>query len=214
MNVPKRPRLIGWTAGAALVLSAGVAPAQTTPAPAAAPSPGAATTPLAPLYACADMPDPSARLACYDAAVARVRGQESRAEIVTFDKERIETVRREAFGFRLPSLPRLRVPGFGGGGAAAAGAASGGAGAAPAAPALADVEDIEEQTLRVARVGRSGDRVTLHMENGQVWRFVEAGEIQGSARPPFNVNIKSASLGSYILSIEGRNRGYRVRRVE
>jgi hypothetical protein len=164
-------------------------------------SPLQAPSPLSPIYACAEKTDPVERLACFDAAVATIRGAEARSEIVTFDKQRVETVRREAFGFNMPSLPRLGLPSFG---------KKDGAGN----PLQAANEPIEEQVFAVARVSTSGDRATIYLENGQVWRLVETGELNAPRRTPYNVIIRSASMGSFILSVEGRNKGYRVRRVE
>lgn len=176
-----------WAALAAATAATGTGAAAQT---AAGPSP------LAPLYACADKTDPAERLACFDAAVAAVKAQENRSEIVTFDRKRVETVRREAFGFRLPSLPRLGLPGRDPSSTSAAG------------------EEIEEQMLAVTRLSTREGRATMTMDNGQVWRLTEPGEINAPARTPFNVRIRSATLGSYIMSVEGRNKGYRVRRVE
>jgi hypothetical protein len=182
----------------ALSASPAVAQAQV-----AAPS-TTAQSPLAPVYACADETDPAARLACYDAAVAALRGREARSEVVAVDQERLEAVRREAFGFRLPSLPGL----FRRGGGAAA---PGGGGAASREE---QEPELERQSMTVARVTSRGDRTVLVMDNGQIWQFVEAGEITGRRTPPFQVLIRQAALGSFIMSVEGSNRGYRIRRVE
>lgn len=184
----------------AFVAVSGLSQAQSTAG--SAPS---SPSPLSPIYACADKTDPTERLACYDGAVAAIRAKEEKSEIVTFDKQRVEKVRREAFGFSLPSLPKLGLPAFG------SGKKSGGS--TDAATAANDV-DIEEQTFVVTSQRMAGDRVVLTLENGQVWRLVEAGELNGPRRPPFNVTIRTAAMGSYILTVEGRNKGYRVRRVE
>ena len=163
-------------------------------------------SPLEPIYACAAKTDPTERLACFDAAVATIRAKEAKSEIVTFDKQRVEKVRREAFGFSLPSLPKLGFPAFGGG----AKADSKDQSVASAAVA----EDIEEQSFTVVSTRESAGRVILTLENGQVWRLTDAGELNAPKRPPFNVKIRTAAMGSFILTVEGRNKGYRVRRVE
>lgn len=165
-----------------------------------------AASPLEPIYACAAKTDPTERLACFDSAVATIRAKEAKSEIVTFDKQRVEKVRREAFGFSLPSLPKLGFPAFGGG----AKADSKDQSVASAAVA----EDIEEQSFTVVSTRESAGRVILTLENGQVWRLTDAGELNAPKRPPFNVKIRTAAMGSFILTVEGRNKGYRVRRVE
>ena len=166
----------------------------------------AAVSPLEPIYACADKTNPIERLACFDAAVATIRAKEAKSEIVTFDKQRVEKVRREAFGFSLPSLPKLGFPAFGGGPKADSKYQS-------VAKAAVE-EDIEDQSFTVVSTRESAGRVVITLENGQVWRLTEAGELNAPSRPPFKVKIRTAAMGSFILSVEGRNKGYRVRRVE
>jgi hypothetical protein len=166
----------------------------------------AVVSPLEPIYACADKTNPTERLACFDAAVATIRAKEAKSEIVTFDKQRVEKVRREAFGFSLPSLPKLGFPAFGGGPKADSKDQS--------VAAVAVEEDIEEQSFTVVSTRESAGRVVITLENGQVWRLTEAGELNAAKRPPYKVNIRTAAMGSFILTVEGRNKGYRVRRVE
>jgi hypothetical protein len=166
--------------------------------------PTATPSPLSPIYACAEKTDAAERLACFDAAVAAVKAAEARSEIIAMDQPRVAAVRREAFGFRIPSLPRF---GFG------SGAASAGTVAAPGAARQRD-EDTEEQSFAVARVGSYGGRTAVFLENGGIWQMTEAGEFSAPRTTPFNVRIRSAAMGSYMLQVEGRNKGYRVRRVE
>ena len=169
-------------------------------------APASSVSPLSPIYACAEKTDPTQRLACFDATVAAVKAAEARSDIVTLDRPRVAAVRREAFGFRMPSLPRF---GFG------SGAAVANAGGAPNATASRSRDDLDdEQTFAVARVSSAGNRVTLYLDNGNVWQFTEAGELNAPRQTPFNVRIRAAAMGSFLLSVEGRNKGYRVRRVE
>jgi hypothetical protein len=174
---------------------------------AAAPTPASAISPLSPIYACAEKTDPAQRLACFDAAVAAVKAAEARSEIITMDKPRVEAVRREAFGFRIPSLPKFS---FGGGGAAASTPSA----AASAAVPARDEED-EAQNFSVARIANGGNgRVMIYLDNGNVWQTVDAGELNAPRQMPFNVRIRTAAMGSFMMTIEGRNKGYRVRRVQ
>jgi hypothetical protein len=158
----------------------------------------ATQSPLNPIYACAEKTDPTERLACFDNAVAAIKAAEARSEIVALDQPRVAAVRREAFGFRIPSLPQFSLPRVASGGSSARQAEA----------------EVEEQVFAVARVGNSGGRVVLYLENGNVWQLNETGDFNAPSRPPYNVRIKAAALGSYILSVEGRNKGYRVRRIE
>ncbi len=163
-------------------------------------------SPLSPIYACAEKTDPTQRLACFDAAVAQVKAAEGRSEIIALDQPRVAAVRREAFGFRIPSLPKF---GFGGGGALAPAASA----STPSASIQRD-EQIEEQTFAVERVGTSGGRTAVFLENGGIWQLTEAVELNAPRQTPFNVRIRSAMMGSYMMQVEGRNKGYRVRRVQ
>jgi hypothetical protein len=152
-------------------------------------TPAAPTGPLAGVYACAEIAGTAERLACYDAAVGRLRTAETTGEVAVLDAERVQTVQREAFGFSMPSLPRLRLPGGGG-------------------------ERVETVTLEIASVSSSGDgRSTLRFTNGQVWRQVEADRIRGAV-PGAQVRISQGALGSFNATIVGRNGLFKVRRQE
>lgn len=165
--------------------------------------PASATSPLSRIYACAEKTDSTERLACFDSAVAAVKVAEARSEIIMLDQPRVAAVRREAFGFRIPSLPRFS---FGTLATAPAGEPT------PASEARDESEEV--QTFTVARLGQAGNRVAIFLENGNVWHLTDAGDLNAPRRPPFNVSIRSAAMGSYLLTIEGRNKGYRVRRVQ
>ena len=168
--------------------------------------PTTGVSPLSPIYACAEKTDPAQRLACFDTAVAAVKAAEARSEIITMDQPRVAAVRREAFGFRIPSLPRFGL-----------GALVSGKGNANATnPARPDQQNAQqdEQTFAVARVGQAGNRVAIYLDNGNIWHLTEAGELNAPRQTPFNVRIRSAAMGSFLLTVEGRNKGYRVRRVE
>jgi hypothetical protein len=165
--------------------------------------PSKGETPLAPIYACADKSDPNERLACFDATVAAIRTKEAKSEIVTFDKQRVEKVRREAFGFYLPSLPRLGFPAL----------STPEATKGPSKESSSTNADIEEQVFVVTAYRQVGGNIILTLENGQIWQLSEADTFNAPSGTPFNVKIRTAALGSFILTIEGRNKGYRVRRL-
>jgi hypothetical protein len=167
-------------------------------------TPSPSPSPLSPIYACAEKTDATERLACFDTAVAAVKAAEGRSEIIAMDKPRVEAVRREAFGFRIPSLPKF---GLGGAGATGTNLARG-------EQSKERDAEFETQTFAVTRLGQSGDRVAIYLDNGNVWHLVEAGELFAPRQFPFNVQIRAASMGSFILQVEGRNKGYRVRRVQ
>jgi len=59
------------------------------------------------VYACAPIENDTDRLACFDAAVGRLQAAEESGELQTLSRKEIETVQKDAFGFSLPSLPKL-----------------------------------------------------------------------------------------------------------
>jgi hypothetical protein len=165
--------------------------------------PSKSESPLAPIYACTEKLESSERLACFDAAVAGIQAKEAKSEIVTFDQQRVQKVRREAFGFSLPSLPRLGFPAF------SAPVEKNGSGKTSATSAA----EIEEQVFVVSAYRQVGGNIILTLENGQTWQLSEADTFNSPSKTPFNVKIRTAALGSFILTVEGRNKGYRVRRL-
>lgn len=158
------------------------------------------------IYSCADLADPTARLACFDAAVARLRADEASGALIALDQPRAEAVRREAFGFSVPSLFRLRNP--------SAVTSQGTAPAVAPAASIAEAAEEESQTFSIVRVSQRPSGTVITTESGQVWALTDPRTLEGRANTPFQVRIRRATLGSFIMQVEGRNRGYRVRRVE
>lgn len=150
-------------------------------------------SPLAKLYSCASIQSDTERLACFDANVAVIQVKEEKKEIVAIDAEAAKDIKREAFGFSLPSLPKLGLPSLGG-----------------------DKDAPEVLTFPVKSVKKRGRSYTFHMENGQVWRQV-SGRFNYIPKGDLTATIKQGSIGSYRISISNgkeRVRGMGVRRVE
>jgi len=144
------------------------------------------------VYACSSIAEQAARLACYDGAVGRLREAQSSGNLVAVDRQQAETVEREAFGFSLPSLPRL----FGNRGD---GAAS---------------PEIAEMALEIDRVSRRNDgTATFYMTNGQVWTQID-NENARNVRPGGQVTVRRATLGSFLMSVEAGGPALRVRRAQ
>ena len=140
------------------------------------------------LSACRAVSDPAARLACYDSAAGRLDEAEKTGEIVVVDRKQAGEVRRQAFGFAIPSLALFDK--------------------AEDAEKLDRVESI----LTAARQGADG-KWSLKLENGAVWRQTDTESLVREPRPGSRVAIKSAALGSYLMSIDGQ-RSFRARREE
>ena len=66
------------------------------------------------------------------------------------------------------------------------------------------------QTQQATQAGGAG-RWLFTLENGSVWRQVDNEPVRVSPRQGMSVEIRRASLGSYMMSING-SRSVRVRR--
>src|SRR5207344_3661661 len=56
------------------------------------------------LVDCRKLTENAARLACYDEATAAFDQAESKGDVVVIDREQAREVRKQAFGFTLPSI--------------------------------------------------------------------------------------------------------------
>lgn len=151
---------------------------------------------IAKVYACSEVADAAARLACFDTAVAGMKAAESQGQFAAVDAAGVRQIEREAFGFSLPSLPRLAFPNLLG--------ASGGA---------AEAERTAEMRMTIARVGRYDGHIAFVMDNGQTWIQVDS-DGNRLARAGRAVTVKRAALGSYLMSVEAGGPAMRVRRAE
>lgn len=170
--------------------------------------------PLAALRKCRTISDPSRKAACYDTAMDALEADRAANKISIITGTQIEGLQRDAFGFNLPSLPRLRF------------------GHAPGAPgknALSDAQDAKagkvlkkSKSGEVLRVAYTVSRVStlpnghkkIYLTDGQVWEQVGSDAPRFRGSPPYRVQIKKAALGSYLLAVEGSRRAVRVRRVK
>ena len=163
-------------------LFAPVAAAQTPPRP------GAGV--LDQVYACAAVSVEAERLACYDQAVGRLRQAQTSGEVVAVDRAQAEEIERDAFGFSLPSLPRL----FGR--------------ERDAEPTFSELQ------LEIARVEhRTNQPARFTMSNGQVWTQIGTEGVR-HVRTGGAVRIRRAALGSFLMSVEAGGAAIRVRRTQ
>lgn len=156
-------------------------------------------SPLSTLYVCADIGDPEQRLACFDTSVANLRTAEQKNEIVAIDAKAARKIKREAFGFNLPSLSKLGLPKI-----SLPGGKKGSKGKAD--ELVADVKSIRTK----------GRVLVIALENGQVWKEV-GGRLNYIPKGNLKATIKPKSVGSFMLSLNNGKttvRGLRVRRVE
>ena len=137
---------------------------------------------------CRKLTDNTARLTCYDEAAASLEQAEAKGDIVVVDREQARKVRRQAFGFTLPSLAMFEKG--------------------------EKQEEIDSTTGKVAAARQNGARKwVVKLEDGAVWTQVDASELFADPKPGDPVRIKKASLGSYLMVI-GKNGAIRAHREE
>lgn len=189
---------------------------------------------LDPVFQCQELQNDAERLACFDAAVSSLRAESN--EIVVIRRSEVEAVERDSFGLELPSLPRLSLSLFStrdnqletgsgqSGSAQESGSTDQGARTAQAAPSeqsgvevlrREDDGQINEISLPIDRVERRGfDTIHIHTTNGQVWEITDrVGNRPIRVRDDSVMVVRRASLGSYLMQIDGRDRSYRVQRI-
>lgn len=137
---------------------------------------------------CRKVADDAARLTCYDSATAALEQAEAKGDIVVVDREQARTVRRQAFGFSLPSLSMFERG--------------------------EEKEAVDNVSGKIASARQDGTgKWVLRLEDGAVWQQVDVQEMSLYPKPGQSVTIRKATLGSFLASVEGR-RAIRVRRVE
>jgi hypothetical protein len=166
-------------------LSAMAAPVTAAPAPATAQERAGE---LQRLIDCRKLTDPTQRLACYDQAAGVLDQAEAKGDIVVVNREQARKVRRQAFGFTMPSLSLFER------------------GEKPEEIAMAD------GVIASAKKALTGKWV-LKLEDGATWSQTDLTDIPIDPKPGQPVKIKKAAMGSYMMTI-GNQRAVRVHREE
>ncbi len=129
---------------------------------------------------CRAIPENSARLACYDAAVAAMGQAEVKGDLLTLDKEQRRTVRRQSFGLTLPSFTLFDR------------------GEKP--------EEADRLISKIASVSRlPRGQWVIHLEDGAVWRQIDEEELRRDPKAGQAVAIRRAALGSFLMNIDGQS---------
>lgn len=129
---------------------------------------------------CRKIADGQARLACYDSAVDALGQAIGQGDVVAVDREQAREVRRQAFGFTVPSLSLLDR------------------GEKP--------EDVSEVKLAVQSARRMPNgKWLIQLEGGQVWRQIDSSDFSRIPKPGAQATIKKAMLGSYMMMIGGKS---------
>ena len=167
---------------AVVVLTIAAKPAGSAPAPA-----GHARL-MEQLAGCAEVSERDARLACYEAAAAALKDAERRGDLVIVDREQADAVRRQSFGFNLPSL-----------------------GLFDRGERRAPMDAVSARLTSATR--EAGGRWIFRLDDGAAWTQVDSEALMLQPRPGMRVDIRKGMVGSYFLGLDG-HAGVRVRRLQ
>lgn len=157
-------------------------------AAAAQPKPETRAAVVQALMDCRKVSGEAARLSCYDAAATALDEAEAKGDVVVVDREQARNVRRQAFGFSMPSITLFER-----------GEAR---------------EDLENVTGVVTSARRSTTgKWTVRLEDGAVWTQVDSAVLMQNPKPGMTARIRRASLGSFMMTIDGKS-SFRAHRVE
>ena len=177
--------------GARLVAAGVLFAALSAPQLLAAPAPAIAqdrAKEMQQLIDCRKLADNTARLACYDSAASALDQAEAKGDIVVVNREQARKVRRQAFGFSMPSISLFER------------------GEKP--------EEVAQASDKIASVRKllSG-KWEFRLESGAIWVQVDLTELPLDPKPGQPVKIQKAAMGSYAMTV-GNQRSIKVHRQE
>ncbi|MGZ3376835.1 MAG: hypothetical protein ACXU8S_09575 [Phenylobacterium sp.] len=161
---------------AATLLIAALAAA---PALAADPPAPARAAQLQQLLDCRKLTDPTQRLACFDQAAGVLDQAEAKGDVVVVDREQARKVRRQAFGFTLPSMSLFSR------------------GEKPEEITSADGVIASAHKLNTGKW-------EFTLEDGARWVQVDLADIPLDPKPGQKVKIRAATMGSYMATINNQ----------
>ncbi len=161
-------------------------------------APAFAQETMAKVYACADMEDAGQRHACFDALVPELKkGRLSATAATPGVKPQQQT---DAFGTPKADTASLTAP-------------QRTPAETKAAAAARKEQSVDKVSLAVKSISTGGDgKYRFVMENGQIWKQIDAEKLRGVGSGPWTAEIKKALMGSFLLSLGG-SRSVRVERV-
>ncbi len=150
----------------------------TTMAVQAAPKPPGRSATLQSVVDCRKLTDDTARLACYDAATAKLDEAEKSGDVVVVDKSQVREARKAAFGFN------FQMPAF-----------------MTAGEKPEELEKISAVVASARQEGMSGKWV-IKLEDGAVWRQIDTVALNNDPKKGSKAEIRIAALGSYFMKID------------
>jgi hypothetical protein len=137
---------------------------------------------------CRKVIDSAERLACYDAAAARFDEAEQSGQVVVVDRAQMREVRRQVFGFNVPSISMFTRG--------------------------EKEEEVNNLSATVASARQNAyGKWILTLEGGAVWAQTDSQELVRRPRAGSKVEIRRASLGSFFMNVDGQ-RAIKAERVK
>ncbi len=134
------------------------------------------------LSSCRKEADGAVRLACYDKAAGALDEAEARGQVVVLDREQVRTVRRQAFGFEMPSFSLFN----------------------PKARAASD-ELVDRVTYAIDHAGHAASGAwVLATTEGVNWVQTDDEAINIAPRKGSELKVRRAALGSYFCNVDGQ----------
>jgi hypothetical protein len=141
------------------------------------PPPPAEASALKTMTDCRRLPTKDARADCYDAAVDGLNKAQAEGKVVVIDQEKLKAVRRQAFGFNLPSLSGL-------------------------AKGLRE-DPINAMTFKVVDAHQeSEDRWVMETAEGAVWRQTQSSGFALTPHSGSALVVKPGFLGSFFCTVD------------
>lgn len=141
------------------------------------------------LSACRTVTDPTERLACFDKTAAALDEAQRKGDVVVVDRQQVREVKRQAFGFRLDALSVFNKGG------------------------AKEAEDEAITTVATAAYRNASGKWVVTLEGGAVWRQIDDEELSRDPHPGSQIRVRKASLGSFMMNVDGQP-GIRVHRDE
>jgi len=139
------------------------------------------------LLDCRGLSDDAARLACFDQSAAAMDQAEAKGDIVVVDREQARSVRRQTFGFTMPSMALFER------------------GVTP--------EEMNNITGVAKRAYQASGKWVIELEDGAVWQQTDTVAIGRPPRSGSKVELRKAAMGGYFMNLDGQ-RAVRAKRVQ
>ncbi len=129
---------------------------------------------------CRKVADKDARLTCYDKAADSFDQAQAQGQLVVVDREQVRTVRRQSFGFNIPSISIFSRN----------------------AP---KEEPIDKVTVELASVHQAVDgRWVMVTTDDAVWRQTDTDPFGAEPRQGSKMAIRKGLLGSFFCKVNGQ----------